>query len=94
MCQRLLEVIGRCRNRAKLFIVAEKEELFDNKDHAILAHERAPGMKKLVIIPGIKHYESYNEARGQAHNEAITWYDLVPLNVRGEHHVGPKVAAR
>ncbi len=57
MCQRFVEDIGRCRNGARLFIVAEKEELFDNKDHAILAHERATGMKKRVIIPGIKHYE-------------------------------------
>jgi hypothetical protein len=55
-----------CRNRAKLFIVAEKEKLFYNKDHAILAHERAKGIKKLVIIPGIKHYGIYNQARGQA----------------------------
>ncbi len=40
---------------AMLFILAEKEELFDNKQHGILAHERAKGPKKLVIIPGIQH---------------------------------------
>ena len=38
-----IEVIGRCKNVAKLFIIAEKEELFDNKEHAIRAHERPPG---------------------------------------------------
>ena len=70
-----IEDIGRCQNCAKRFIVAEKEELFDNKDHAILARERATGTKKLVIIPGIKHYGIYNEARGQAQKEAIAWYD-------------------
>src|SRR5262249_23929584 len=48
-----IEDIGRCKNCAKLFIIAEKEELFDNKDNAILAHERATGVKKLVIIPRI-----------------------------------------
>jgi outer membrane protein assembly factor BamB/dienelactone hydrolase len=71
-----IEDIGRCKNCAKLFIIAEKEELFDNKDHAILAHERASGVKKLVTIKGIKHYGIYNEARGQAQKEAIAWFDV------------------
>jgi outer membrane protein assembly factor BamB/dienelactone hydrolase len=70
-----IEDIGRCKDCAKLFIIAEKEELFDNKDHAILAHERARGVKKLVTIKGIKHYGIYNEARGQAQKEAIAWFD-------------------
>jgi dienelactone hydrolase len=70
-----IEDIGRCKNCAKLFIIAENEELFDNKDHAILAHERATGVKKLVTIKGIKHYGIYNEARDQAQKEAIAWYD-------------------
>ncbi len=70
-----IEDIDRCQNCAKLFIIAENEELFDNKDHAILAHERATGIKKLVTIPKIKHYGVYNEARHQAQHEAITWFD-------------------
>lgn len=70
-----IEDIGRCQNCAKLFIIAEKEELFDNKDHAILAHDRATGVKKLVTIKDIKHYGIYNEARVQAQNEAIAWFD-------------------
>jgi uncharacterized protein len=70
-----IEDIGRCKNCAMLFIIAEKEELFDNKDHAILAHARATGTKKLVTIKGIKHYGVYNEARGQAQKEAIAWFD-------------------
>jgi outer membrane protein assembly factor BamB/dienelactone hydrolase len=70
-----IEDIGRCKNCAKLLIIAEKEELFDNKDHAILAHERATGVKKLVTIKGIKHYGIYNEARGQAQKETIAWFD-------------------
>jgi CubicO group peptidase (beta-lactamase class C family)/dienelactone hydrolase len=70
-----IEDIGRCKNCAKLFIIAEKEELFDNKEHAILAHERATGTKKLVTIKGIKHYGVYREARGQAQKEAIAWFD-------------------
>jgi outer membrane protein assembly factor BamB/dienelactone hydrolase len=70
-----IEDIGRCKDCAKLFIIAEKEELFDNKDHAILAHEKATGVKKLVTIKDIKHYGIYNEARGQAQKEAIGWFD-------------------
>ncbi len=60
---------------AMLFVVAEKEELFNNRDHAVLAHERAKGPKKLVAIPNIKHYGIYNEARSKAQNLAIEWYN-------------------
>jgi dienelactone hydrolase len=60
---------------AMLFIIAEKEELFDNRDHAIKAHARAKGPKKLVTIPGIKHYGIYNEARAQAQKLALQWFD-------------------
>jgi hypothetical protein len=70
-----IEDIGRCEKVAKLFIIAENEELFDNREHAILAHERATGVKKLVTIPGIKHYGIYNEARDRAQKEAIAWFD-------------------
>jgi uncharacterized protein len=70
-----IEDIGRCKDCAKLFIIAENEELFDNKDNAILAHERAPGIKKLVTIPNIKHYGIYAEARDRAEKEAIAWFD-------------------
>jgi dienelactone hydrolase len=70
-----LEDIGRCEKCAKLFLIAENEELFDNREHAILAHERASGVKKLVTIPGITHYGVYREARDRAQREAIAWYD-------------------
>lgn len=70
-----IEDIGRCKDCAKLFIIAENEELFDNKNHAILAHERATGVKKLVTLKGIKHYGVYNEARDRAQSEAISWFN-------------------
>jgi uncharacterized protein len=60
---------------AMLFIVAEKEELFDNRDHGIKAHDLAKGPKKLVIIPNITHYGIYSEARQQAQKLAIDWFD-------------------
>ena len=67
--------IRRCDDCAKLFIIAENEELFDNKDHAILAHQRARGVKKLVTIKGIKHYGIYYEKRKEAQQLAIDWFD-------------------
>jgi dienelactone hydrolase len=70
-----VEDIGRCKDCAKLFVIAEREELFDNKEHAIRAYERATGVKKLVTIRGIKHYGIYNEARGRAQQEALAWFD-------------------
>ena len=61
---------------AMLFILAEKEELMDNKDHGLKAHERAKGSKKLVSIPKITHYGIYQDARPQAQKLAVEWYDL------------------
>ena len=69
-----IEDIGRCDACAKLFIIAENEELFDNKDHAIAAYNRANGVKKLVTIEGIKHYGIYNEKRSAAQQLAINWF--------------------
>jgi hypothetical protein len=60
---------------AMLFILAEKEELFDNKDHGIKAHDRAKGPKKLVVIPTITHYGVYLQARPQAQKLATEWFD-------------------
>ena len=70
-----IEDTGRCKNCAKLFIIVGNEELFDNRDHAILAHERTTGAKKLVTIAGVKHCGIYQEARDQAEKEAISWFN-------------------
>lgn len=58
-----------------LFIIAEKEELFNNRDHGVKAHEKAKGPKKLVTIPNLTHYGIYKEGREQAQKEAIAWFD-------------------
>ena len=70
-----VEDVGRAPECAMLFLIAEDEELFDNKDHAILALERAKGPKKLVTIPEITHYGIYGQAREQARRLAIGWFD-------------------
>lgn len=69
-----IEDIDRCNDCAKLFIIAEQEELFDNRDHAIAAYDRATGVKKLVTVKGIKHYGIYTEKRKEAQQLAIDWF--------------------
>lgn len=71
-----IEMAPLVRDTAVLFVVAEKEELFDNKDHAKLAYDRMPGTKKKYIsIPNITHYGVYREQREQAVKYAIEWFD-------------------
>jgi dienelactone hydrolase len=70
-----IEDVASAKDCAMLFMVAEKEELFRNEDHAKLAHERARGPKKYVVLPGISHYGIYREAREKATKLAIEWFD-------------------
>ncbi len=61
---------------ATLIIDAEKEELFDFKDHGKLAYDRIPGKdKKHVVIPKITHYGIYREAYNEAIKLAVEWFD-------------------
>ena len=71
-----IDEAAKLKNCAALFIVAEKEELFDNKDHAKLAYDRMPGTKKkYVSYPDITHYGIYREKRADALKLAIEWFD-------------------
>jgi pimeloyl-ACP methyl ester carboxylesterase len=70
-----VEDAGKAPKCAMLFVLAEKEELFDNREHGILAHERAKGPKKLVILPGLTHYDIYLKARKEAQKLALEWFD-------------------
>ena len=71
-----VEDAPKVKDCAVLFIVAEKEELFDNKDHARLAYDRMPGTKKkYVVVPNITHYGIYTTERAQAMKLAIEWFD-------------------
>jgi len=57
------------------FVLAENEELFDNRDHGLLAYERYEGPKRLVVIPDISHYGIYREAWQQSSTLALEWFD-------------------
>src|SRR5262249_731714 len=70
-----VEEADKAPNCAMLFIIAEKEELFDNRDHGVKGHGRAKGQKKVVKIPKIRHYDIYTQAREHAQKLAIEWYD-------------------
>ena len=70
-----IEDTANVKNCAMLFIAAEKEELFNNKDHPEAAFKRAAEPKKYVVIPGIAHYGVYSEARKEAGNLALGWFD-------------------
>ena len=62
-------------NRAVLLIVAENEELFDNRDHAYAAMEQLTGPKKLIEVPGITHFEMYvGDAFETSSNVAADWF--------------------
>jgi len=71
-----VEDAAQVRDAAVLFVVAEKEELFDNEAQGRRAYERMPSAKKkYVTIPGISHFGVYREAREQAVKYAIDWFD-------------------
>ena len=70
-----IDDVRQVKNCAMLFIAAEREELFDNRQHPQLAFERAAEPKKYVVIPSITHYGVYGEAREQATGLAIAWFD-------------------
>ena len=72
-----VEYIDHAPNVAMQFVVAEKEELMDNKDNGVLAYQRAKGPKNLVTIPEITHYGVYMvpPARQKARDLAIAWFD-------------------
>lgn len=70
-----VEDVARASQCAMLFLLAENEELFDNRDHGEKAHERATGPKKLVTIPQITPYGVYREAREKVQKLAVEWFD-------------------
>jgi alpha-beta hydrolase superfamily lysophospholipase len=68
-----VEDIAHLQGCATLIIDAEKEELFDLREHGELAFARAPEPKQRVVIPGITHYGIYTSAREQAIGLAVDW---------------------
>ena len=70
-----IDDVAGLRQCALLIIDAEKEELFDLREHGELAFQRAPEPKRRVVIPAITHYGIYTSARQQATSLAVQWFD-------------------
>ena len=67
-----LKAIG---DRPVLLIVAEKEELINNKENSYAAMEVLTGPKKLIEVPGITHFEMYvDQAFEVSSNAAAAWF--------------------
>lgn len=62
-------------DRPVLFVVAQNEELFDNKEHAFAAAEVLTGPKKVIEIPNTTHFEIYvGPAFEISANAAADWF--------------------
>lgn len=72
-----VEFVDHMPKVAMQFVVAEKEELMDNRDNGVLAYQRAKGPKNLVTIPEITHYGVYMvpDVRQKVRDLAIVWFD-------------------
>ena len=70
-----VEDVNKAPQCAMQFVIAENEELFDNRDHAIKAYQRFTGPKNLVVVPKITHYGIYFAAHEQAQKLALDWFD-------------------
>ena len=77
-----VEEVNNARQCAMQFVIAEKEELFDNKDHAIKAYNVFQGQKRLINIPEIQHYGIYNNAAARERSQqlAVEWFDKYVKN--------------
>ncbi len=70
-----VEDVNKAPHCAMQFVIAEKEELFDNRDHALKAYQLFKGTKNFVEIPKITHYGIYLEAHDQAQKLALDWFN-------------------
>ena len=71
-----VEDVNKAPDCAMQFIIAEKEELFDNRLNAIKAFNDFNGPRKnLITVPGITHYGIYTTARQDALKFALAWFD-------------------
>ncbi|MGH6985485.1 MAG: alpha/beta hydrolase [Caulobacteraceae bacterium] len=58
-----------------LFVLAGDDRINNNDTNGTLAYDRVKGPRKLVIIPGIRHFDIYTAKREEAIDLAIAWFD-------------------
>ena len=61
-----------------LVIVAEKEELMDNRIHGLLAYNRAKDNvpARYEVMEGLTHFDIYQQGRIRSIEMAIDWFDI------------------
>ena len=73
---RPIEDADKIKNAATLFVVAQNEELMDNKDHSLAAFNKIQTEKNYIEIPNIKHYDIYSgSTRKNVTKIQIEWFD-------------------
>jgi uncharacterized protein len=89
-----VEYVDHVPKVAMQFVVAEKEELMDNKENGVLAYQRAKGPKNLVTIPEITHYGVYMvpDVRQRVRGLAITWFDRYLKGNQQSQSISPSTA--
>jgi len=69
---RYLKDVG---SRPVQFVVAQNEQLFDNREHAYAAAEVLTGPKRVIEVPNTTHFEMYiGEAFEVSSNAAAEWF--------------------
>lgn len=58
-----------------LFVLAGKEELFDNAKHGMRACSAVKGPRKMLLVPDIYHYDVYGIESDLATKATIDWFD-------------------
>jgi hypothetical protein len=57
------------------FIVAQNEQLFDNREHSYAAAEVLTGPKRVLEVPNTTHFEMYIGAAFEvSSNAAAEWF--------------------
>ncbi len=73
---RPIEDADKIKNAAALFVVAQNEELMDNKDNSLAAFNKILISKDYIEIPNIKHYDIYSgNIRKNVTKIEIDWYN-------------------
>lgn len=58
-----------------LFVLAGKEELFENSKNGLRACNAVKGPRKMLLVPDVYHYDIYGIENDLATKATIDWYD-------------------
>jgi hypothetical protein len=70
---RPLDVVDQIAPRA-LLVTAVEDDVVTPEDHANTLYERAKPPKRLILMSGVSHYDSYAAFRNELMEEIVRWY--------------------